>query len=420
MWYSEDIERVKRTFDYLLHQNVQPYSDDEKADALELIGSTRILDGIYIDGVEFWKMSLSFRSTPRLRLPESEIPRVIIPCVRPEWSNAQDLNQMLNEYLREDNRINMLYQAMLVRIRLSKEIYSEAICKLFSNVRRYYFSHEAYHYLLALLLELDEVYASHSLSLVPETDYDVGPLSRMINSFITATTDKESKPLWIERSLVVLKWLATEASRNNVESYCIKTRCFPNIPGTHLINWLAGILAEPLNDSQNLEMKKYIQGLMNLRDMAGTNFLMMVCFFLAQRPNLASRIVMNDTVHVKNLVRLLVELGADLNSVDYSGNTCLHIFIDVERGCVFKPSIVQFLLDRGARWDMKNNRDQTPGEMLTEAREKIGVIGCETVVSASSSYFSLKWLCARVLRREKMDLSGIPIPKTIMDYIKFC
>ena len=55
-------------------------------------------------------------------------------------------------------------------------------------------------------------------------------------------------------------------------------------------------------------------------------------------------------------VYLCVELGADVNAVNEAGDTALH-------GAAWREqadSIVQFLVDRGAELDAKNNRDWTP------------------------------------------------------------
>ena len=50
------------------------------------------------------------------------------------------------------------------------------------------------------------------------------------------------------------------------------------------------------------------------------------------------------------------ELGADINAVNENGDTALHGAAWRERA----DSIVQFLVDRGADVDAKNNRDWTP------------------------------------------------------------
>ena len=55
-------------------------------------------------------------------------------------------------------------------------------------------------------------------------------------------------------------------------------------------------------------------------------------------------------------VYLCAELGADVNAANESGDTALHGAAWRERA----DSIVQFLVDRGADMDAKNNRDWTP------------------------------------------------------------
>lgn len=54
------------TFDYLFNQKVQPYSANEKADALELIGSSCILFKYKLDtGLYYWRESFRYRCAPR-------------------------------------------------------------------------------------------------------------------------------------------------------------------------------------------------------------------------------------------------------------------------------------------------------------------------------------------------------------------
>jgi ankyrin repeat protein len=61
-----------------------------------------------------------------------------------------------------------------------------------------------------------------------------------------------------------------------------------------------------------------------------------------------------DEIRTLEVVRLMVDLGADVNAVNQDGDTAL--FGAVPRG--FK-TVVQFLADRGARLDVKNKRGQS-------------------------------------------------------------
>ena len=84
---------------------------------------------------------------------------------------------------------------------------------------------------------------------------------------------------------------------------------------------------------------------------AGTTPLMM-----AAGVGHAPGITRSGEAEAMEAVYLLVELGADVNAVNDRGDTALH-------GAAWREqadSIVQFLVDRGANMDAKNNREWTP------------------------------------------------------------
>jgi ankyrin repeat protein len=60
---------------------------------------------------------------------------------------------------------------------------------------------------------------------------------------------------------------------------------------------------------------------------------------------------------VLDAVKLLVELGSDVNAADRAGNTALHVVAARRPGF---DTVVQFLADRGARLDVANHRGETP------------------------------------------------------------
>jgi ankyrin repeat protein len=63
-------------------------------------------------------------------------------------------------------------------------------------------------------------------------------------------------------------------------------------------------------------------------------------------------------------VKLAIELGADVNAGDHTDSTALHL-------AAYKNSntVIQFLVDRGARLDMKNKKGQTPLAIVTMGRK---------------------------------------------------
>jgi len=60
---------------------------------------------------------------------------------------------------------------------------------------------------------------------------------------------------------------------------------------------------------------------------------------------------------VLEAIKLLIELGADVNAVDGAGNTALHVAAAKRPGF---DTVIQFLADHGARLDVANQKGATP------------------------------------------------------------
>ena len=73
--------------------------------------------------------------------------------------------------------------------------------------------------------------------------------------------------------------------------------------------------------------------------------------------------------HMK-IAKLLLDLGADINACDVesSGNTALHIACETGR-----VDMVHFLLENGARTDIKGWMQMTPRESITNDDDKTGI-----------------------------------------------
>ena len=57
--------------------------------------------------------------------------------------------------------------------------------------------------------------------------------------------------------------------------------------------------------------------------------------------------------------RIALELGADVHATDPDGNTALHAAVQLAY-----PSVVDLLIEHGARLDAKNNNDQSPQDLM--------------------------------------------------------
>lgn len=154
----------EKAFQYIFNQQVKPYSAEEKMDGLEILGSSYIMNHEYSKGLDTWKKVVSLRSSPRTRLAETQFPVLSRQYMQPEWINYHDLVRMLPELTYGNQGVsNILYQAMLVRLRLCKPL-REDVRRIAEFMSKRCFEFICYR-LIILLLEWDESFASHSLRL---------------------------------------------------------------------------------------------------------------------------------------------------------------------------------------------------------------------------------------------------------------
>ena len=64
---------------------------------------------------------------------------------------------------------------------------------------------------------------------------------------------------------------------------------------------------------------------------------------------------MEDENHAREAVKIVLDLGCDVNAANQAGNTALHIA--ASRGY---NTVVQLLAEGGAKLDVKNKRGVTP------------------------------------------------------------
>ena len=79
----------------------------------------------------------------------------------------------------------------------------------------------------------------------------------------------------------------------------------------------------------------------------------------AERDGLEARIL--------KVAQCAVDLGADVNARNYAGDTALH-----HAAAKGFNTVIQFLVDKGARLDAKNKRAQTPASIAEAGSRNVG------------------------------------------------
>nr|XP_018898365.1 PREDICTED: protein fem-1 homolog B-like isoform X2 [Bemisia tabaci] len=110
--------------------------------------------------------------------------------------------------------------------------------------------------------------------------------------------------------------------------------------------------------------------------------------------------------------KLLIQCGADVNAMDSSRNTPLHVIV-----CVQKPindyltvhSIIKELTEAGAHIDTVNKDGKTPFEAATR--------GVAEIILSMQRQLSLKCMAAKVVKQNNIPYQGL-VPKALESFIE--
>lgn len=356
-------------FDYLFHQKVRPYSLQEKADGLEVIGSTYIFTGQHARGLNCLSEAFDYRSSPKSGLNEANLPPVTRRFAAPQWTNRSDVDRALTKIESLDGNFNAVYQALLIRLEFGLDFRMSEYFKVFKSLLSCpkrdddTLNHAK---LTVMLFEWYELYVSRSITSDDPSVYSW--LNAVASSLLIETSrhqslDNNGKLMRFENVKIVLKALATtfeqlradlDARGTDIGHRYVDTDC-----ATLSMISLLGLLCQmPLDDDQSLELKRCVNRIIaaDWRDFVGNNLLLSTCKFL----------VPDDLGNDADIVRLLVDAGADVNCANSHGNTCLHLLVSAT-GELKNPSIAQLLLDNGARANVANKQGVTPLEALNNS-----------------------------------------------------
>uniref|UniRef100_A0A8C6S3I6 Fem-1 homolog b n=1 Tax=Neogobius melanostomus TaxID=47308 RepID=A0A8C6S3I6_9GOBI len=113
------------------------------------------------------------------------------------------------------------------------------------------------------------------------------------------------------------------------------------------------------------------------------------------------------------VVKLLLECGAQVDAVDHEGNTPLHVIVQYDQlicDLLTLHTIITSLVEAGAHTDMANKQKKTPLDMCSTSAAKD--------LLKSQMKMSLQCLAARAVRKHSIPYRN-EIPKTLEEFTEF-
>ena len=199
-----------------------------------------------------------------------------------------------------------------------------------------------------------------------------------------------------ENAMILLKWMTTASekfvqfSKPNLSLAC----------PTNTVRILLDVLCSmSLDEVQLVKVKNHLLRIIavDLRNSWGRDLLQDACVSISRNSS--------------ELIRLLIESGANLNSTDDYGDTCLHHLLGTHRMCSVDSSIIQFLLDNGADLNEANKDGFTAIDVFKRGKQH--VMGKVTFPLAS-----LQRMSASALKRDKKILRVVHLPKAIVRLVE--
>lgn len=399
------------------------FSTEERAQCLEVLGSTHILRGDFEQGFNCWKMSALLRSKPKIPLLVADLPPITSKLCQPEWTTLDDLTRLMalpqpalsvieettrDTYKRQS--AELIYQAILVRLRYCRNsILSDNVLELCMSTlcsHQLITSDDTRNKFTVLIFECDEIYASHSLTL-----RDYSNVSSMFDyftsDFLTSTKACDSNNMMCFDSLMVLlKWLVTE---------CRLPDCFYAATYKARIIILVMLTRLLLTTDQELELQTCLKRILAANGAEGQSFLL--CFCVSRFSFEFTNLRVEESFPMrKKFIRKLIEAGADINSTNEYGLNCMQFLVDQEFGEeIVNMPMFKYLLNCGARWDI--DEDNRIRQQRSQQRENDKILKAFQTIWNSDGFFSLQWFCARIIRREQIHLKADLIARDLIEIV---
>ncbi|KZS14041.1 Protein fem-1 B [Daphnia magna] len=411
--------------EYIVH-NLDTVSRKEKIDALELLGATFVdRKRDMLGALEYWKQAMQIRYESGVcSLPK---PQGQSPIAAFENTLEATTVEQLEEAVSDPDGMRM--QALLVRERILGAAHPET-----SYYIRYrgavYADTGNFNRCIRLWMYALEMQQSMLEPLSPMTNSSLLSFAELF-SFMMAERDAETRNN--NNGPAVQSNRQPDAQQQQQQQpppavgLMAPQRSPPNIPplsfsdvmavlsravreiraGTLQLSKVAA--AEPkiqpaLNSLQDHALRKSLYDLvrLNARSRNGYTLLHLAC---TRDSTLLSRYPVCSFPST-DVIRLLLDVGADPESTDHDGNTALHILAQTQP-C--PSSAVSLVLQRGCHLDQVNLKGQSFAQLMQKVQPIHEVVN-------TLQYTSLKCLCARVIRQHRLLFKGL-VPQTLQPFV---
>lgn len=362
----------------------------DRVEALELLGAT------YVDkkrdniaAICVWRQALEERNNPKKERLEKPVP----PASVPAYENSVEVKSTkeLEGLIADPDEMRM--QALLVRERVlgpahpDTSYYIRYRGALYADMGNFERCIMLWQYALDMQQSVLEPLSAMTLS-------SFLSFAELFSFMLTEWKHKVEKPVNGNDILEVLRRGVKEVRRSCGIQDCDSSNMNRLLViMLHLLNLMSSLKEElSTNFSHDFHCLAYELVRLDARGLSGVTLLHMAC--------------MRDTTNVGrypvctfpslDVVNLLLEVGADPNVHDHSGNTPLHIASKV-RLC--GTDILHSLLGHGAHLDACNQQHTTPLDNL-KTSVTLDVI-------SPLSYVSLQCLSARVISHLHLPYKGL-------------
>ncbi|KFM68369.1 Protein fem-1-like protein, partial [Stegodyphus mimosarum] len=381
-------------------------SKQESVEALELLGASYAndKDSYNLDKAYYY---LRWAMTERCNHPEYYLPKVLLPPI-PAYESHLEC-QTLSELEAIKNNSNALHmESLVIRERIlgsaNPEVPHPVIFRgaLFADVGRF-------DRCVDLWLHALKLRHTHNVTVRKDLLRFAQVFAQMIHIGEDVVFDKVKQVL--EVTLQELDKNKTAIKKATQDTYdCLVEELEDNIYTTLYLLVIVTKLIKKLSVGDEEYVYKLVYQINKLSLTTSDGSTLLHLAVNAETPV--------DEFHTKYVckfpcsatARMLIQCGADVNAVDKSGNTPLHIIVAYQKPITDFMTlhlIITKLLDAGAHIDRVNNEGQSPFDAV--------LTGVAEIILKSQYQLSLKCIAAKAVKKYNVPYKGI-VPVSLASF----